>query len=218
MILCSVWIFHGTMLLKLKHTIGPFHSLSMCRQPSANFGTQMSSNWPREGGLCEASGGWRYHWRSVRHWFSTTYIRIVLIVAIACFNCKMLKLVRSEFIKYEWCGWHEFSGLAEAALGEGTGAKLHKLSVKDIRYVSQSPRNRGTFDSVMFSSLVWARTRIRIIRSTSRFLKKWNMSVTTWSVSSLYTWWCSWLVHNGAGRYIHNHGVWLMWPVWHLRN
>lgn len=27
-------------------------------------------------------------------------------------------------------------GLAEAALGEGTGAKLHKLSVKDIKYVS----------------------------------------------------------------------------------
>ena len=27
-------------------------------------------------------------------------------------------------------------GLAEAALGEGSGAKLHKLSVKDIKYVS----------------------------------------------------------------------------------
>ena len=27
------------------------------------------------------------------------------------------------------------TGLAEAALGEGTGAKLHKLSVKDIKYV-----------------------------------------------------------------------------------
>lgn len=27
-------------------------------------------------------------------------------------------------------------GLAEAALGEGSGAKLHKLSVKDIQYVS----------------------------------------------------------------------------------
>jgi len=26
-------------------------------------------------------------------------------------------------------------GLAEAALGEGTGAKLQKLSVKDIKYV-----------------------------------------------------------------------------------
>ncbi|KIM41993.1 hypothetical protein M413DRAFT_71424 [Hebeloma cylindrosporum] len=30
------------------------------------------------------------------------------------------------------------TGLAEAALGEGTGAKLHKLSVKDIKYVSRS--------------------------------------------------------------------------------
>jgi hypothetical protein len=29
-------------------------------------------------------------------------------------------------------------GLAEAALGEGTGTKLHKLSVKDIKYVSQT--------------------------------------------------------------------------------
>lgn len=29
-----------------------------------------------------------------------------------------------------------FLGLAEAALGEGTGAKLQKLSVKDIKYVS----------------------------------------------------------------------------------
>lgn len=27
-------------------------------------------------------------------------------------------------------------GLAEAALGEGTGNKLHKLSVKDIKFVS----------------------------------------------------------------------------------
>jgi hypothetical protein len=27
--------------------------------------------------------------------------------------------------------------LAEAALGEGSGAKLHKLSVKDIKYVSE---------------------------------------------------------------------------------
>jgi len=26
-------------------------------------------------------------------------------------------------------------GLAEAALGEGSGTKLHKLSVKDIKYV-----------------------------------------------------------------------------------
>lgn len=26
-------------------------------------------------------------------------------------------------------------GLAEAALGEGSGAKLHKLSVKDIKYL-----------------------------------------------------------------------------------
>jgi len=26
-------------------------------------------------------------------------------------------------------------GLAEAALGEGSGAKLHKLSVRDIKYV-----------------------------------------------------------------------------------
>ena len=30
------------------------------------------------------------------------------------------------------------TGLAEAALGEGTGAKLHKLSVKDIKYVGPS--------------------------------------------------------------------------------
>ena len=29
-------------------------------------------------------------------------------------------------------------GLAEAALGEGTGARLHKLSVKDIKYVRPS--------------------------------------------------------------------------------
>lgn len=39
---------------------------------------------------------------------------------------------------------NEFSpipGLAEAALGEGTGAKLHKLSVKDIQYVSWSFSN-----------------------------------------------------------------------------
>jgi len=36
-----------------------------------------------------------------------------------------------------------FSGLAEAALGEGTGAKLHKLSVKDIRYVSRSHKQDG---------------------------------------------------------------------------
>jgi hypothetical protein len=28
-------------------------------------------------------------------------------------------------------------GLAEAALGEGSSAKLHKLSVKDIKYVSE---------------------------------------------------------------------------------
>lgn len=28
------------------------------------------------------------------------------------------------------------TGLAEAALGEGTGGKLHKLSVKDIKFVS----------------------------------------------------------------------------------
>ena len=27
------------------------------------------------------------------------------------------------------------TGLAEAALGEGAGGKLHKLSVKDIKYV-----------------------------------------------------------------------------------
>ena len=27
-------------------------------------------------------------------------------------------------------------GLAEAALGEGTGSKLHKLSVRDIKFVS----------------------------------------------------------------------------------
>jgi hypothetical protein len=31
----------------------------------------------------------------------------------------------------------ESVGLAEAALGEGTGAKLHKLSVKDIKYVRE---------------------------------------------------------------------------------
>jgi hypothetical protein len=67
MIPCSVWIFHGTMPLKLKHMIGLFHSLSMCRHPSANFRTQMPSDWPREGGACEASGGRRYHRRSVRH-------------------------------------------------------------------------------------------------------------------------------------------------------
>ena len=30
------------------------------------------------------------------------------------------------------------TGLAEAALGEGTGVKLHKLSVKDIKYVSNN--------------------------------------------------------------------------------
>ena len=33
---------------------------------------------------------------------------------------------------------HKIPGLAEAALGEGAGAKLHKLSVKDIKYVSES--------------------------------------------------------------------------------
>lgn len=27
------------------------------------------------------------------------------------------------------------TGLADAALGEGTGGKLHKMSVKDIKYV-----------------------------------------------------------------------------------
>ena len=30
---------------------------------------------------------------------------------------------------------HYFTGLAEAALGEGTGLKLHKLSVKELKDV-----------------------------------------------------------------------------------
>jgi len=37
------------------------------------------------------------------------------------------------------------TGLAEAALGEGTGAKLHKLSVKDIKYlfgINKDPNER----------------------------------------------------------------------------
>ena len=43
--------------------------------------------------------------------------------------------------------WHNSSGLAEAALGEGTGAKLHKLSVKDIKYVSQYDGQNTTFNN-----------------------------------------------------------------------
>jgi len=31
------------------------------------------------------------------------------------------------------------AGLADAALGEGTGVKLHKLSVKEIKAVRVSP-------------------------------------------------------------------------------
>ncbi|KAF4611576.1 hypothetical protein D9613_003624 [Agrocybe pediades] len=39
------------------------------------------------------------------------------------------------------------TGLAEAALGEGSGAKLHKLSVKDIRYLfgMKDPEQEGVF-------------------------------------------------------------------------
>lgn len=48
------------------------------------------------------------------------------------------------------------SGLAEAALGEGQGARLHKLSVKDIKYVS-FPFSQGFgYKTVLFtSSLEW---------------------------------------------------------------
>ena len=53
----------------------------------------------------------------------------------------MLKLqdVKVGMCRLEFFTRHDRSdrttGLAEAALGEGTGAKLHKLSVKDIKYV-----------------------------------------------------------------------------------
>jgi hypothetical protein len=40
------------------------------------------------------------------------------------------------FNTLDWIEIILFLGLAEAALGEGTGAKLQKLSVKDIKYVS----------------------------------------------------------------------------------
>jgi hypothetical protein len=66
---------------------------------------------------------------------------IPMINPVDYISCRMLKLqdVKVGMWRLEFFTWHDRSdrttGLAEAALGEGTGAKLHKLSVKDIKYV-----------------------------------------------------------------------------------
>ena len=62
---------------------------------------------------------------------------------------------------------HYFTGLAEAALGEGTGLKLHKLSVKELKDVCSAVIFQCRITHSLSSCLAWGgrMTTIALVES-----------------------------------------------------
>lgn len=112
------WIFPGTTLLNPRHTIGVLFVSGI--SGIAYQGMQSPSNRTGEGRDRQASRCGEHHRRTVCERCPVRETRSLLLTN------RMLKLQEVKV------------GLAEAALGEGTGTKLHKLSVKDIKFVCVS--------------------------------------------------------------------------------